>query len=124
MSDSNVELARRGYTAALNGDLDTLAGLLDPEVKWHGGDPAAEGACQNRQQALRFMAHAAETGRIGELIEVSEAGDKVLVIMRPRTEAGTPPRLTANITTFRDGRVVEMVHYADPDDARAALSPP
>ncbi len=77
MSDSNVELARRGYTAALN----------------------------------------------GELVEVSEAGDRVLVIMRPRTDAGTPPRLTANITTFRDGRVVEMVHYANPDDARAALSP-
>ena len=31
-------------------------------------------------------------------------------------------RLTANITTFRDGRAVEIVHYPDPQDALAAAS--
>jgi ketosteroid isomerase-like protein len=28
--------------------------------------------------------------------------------------------LVANLTTFRDGRAVEMVHYPDPNDALAA----
>ena len=52
-------------------------------------------------------------------MDVVGAGDRVVVIMRPPAEAGEP-RLAANLTTFRDGRVVEMVHYADPDDALAA----
>ena len=55
MTQSNIELARRGYEAVLGGDLDTIAELLDPEVRWHGGDPNAAGACHNRQQA-RFRA--------------------------------------------------------------------
>jgi ketosteroid isomerase-like protein len=51
MRESHVELARRGYEAALRGDLDVISGLLDPDVTWHGGDASAPGACHNRQQA-------------------------------------------------------------------------
>jgi ketosteroid isomerase-like protein len=36
--------------------------------------------------------------------------------MRP-AESG---RTVANLTTFRDGRAVEVVHYPDPDDAFTA----
>jgi len=43
MSERNVDLARRGYEAALAGDLDVIAGLLDPDVSWHGGDPDSAG---------------------------------------------------------------------------------
>jgi ketosteroid isomerase-like protein len=55
MSESNIELARRGYAAAARGDFGEIAELLDPEVKWHGGDPSASGACRNRTEALQFM---------------------------------------------------------------------
>jgi hypothetical protein len=54
MTETNVELARRGFEAALSGDLDGLREFLDPDVKWHG-DPSEAGACQNRGQALEFM---------------------------------------------------------------------
>jgi len=37
--------------------------------------------------------------------------------MRPE---GLPP--VANLSTFRDGKVVEMVHFAEPDDAIAAAT--
>ena len=37
--------------------------------------------------------------------------------MRPRDP---DEGLHANLTTFRDGRVVEMVHHDDPADALAA----
>jgi hypothetical protein len=33
---------------------------------------------------------------------------------------GEEPELVANLTTFRDGKVIEMIHYPNPDDARAA----
>ena len=119
MSESNIELARRGYDAIMRGDLDSIRELLDPDVKWHGGDPSD--GCRNRKQALHWMreARARRGSPPAELIEMVDAGDKVVVIMRRIGEDGEP-ELVANITTFRDGKVIEMVHYADPEEARAA----
>jgi ketosteroid isomerase-like protein len=62
MSESNAELARRGYEAASRGDFEVVAGMFDDEV-----------------------------------------------------------RLTANLTTFREGKAVEMVHYPNAADALAAV---
>jgi ketosteroid isomerase-like protein len=120
MSESNVERARRGFAAAHSGDLDAVRELLDPDVSWHGGDPSAEGACHNRPQALEFIARARERGPIGELVDVVDAGDRVVVIMRSPSEDGEPGALSANLTTFRDGRAIEMVHYPSPADALTA----
>ena len=55
-----------------------------------------------------------------EMVELIDAGDKVVVIIRRATEDGESTELVANLATFRDGKVVEMVHYPNPDDARAA----
>jgi ketosteroid isomerase-like protein len=117
MAQSNAEIARRGYEAVLRGDLDAVEDFLDPEVRWHGGDPNAEGACRNRQDALTFMQQARRRGRIGKLVEVIGAADQVVVIMQPAAQAA---KLTANLTTFRDGKAIEMVHYPRPEDALAA----
>jgi ketosteroid isomerase-like protein len=120
MSETNVQLARRGYEAALWGDLDVIGGLLDPDVMWHGGDPAAPGSCHGRDEALEFMRQARARRGVGELVDVIDAGDRVVVIMRPPSEAGEQPELIANLSTFRNGKVIEMVHYADPGDALTA----
>jgi ketosteroid isomerase-like protein len=53
-------------------------------------------------------------------VNVVGAGDKVVVIMRPPSEGDEPAPAVANLTTFRDGKVVEIVHYPNPDDALAA----
>jgi ketosteroid isomerase-like protein len=121
VSETNAEIARRGYEAVLRGDLETIREFLDPEVKWHGGDPSGPGACRNRTQALAFMSQARTRRGIGELVDVVGAGDKVVVIMRPPPDHDAEPSaLVANLTTFRDGKVVEMVHYPDPAGALAA----
>jgi ketosteroid isomerase-like protein len=120
VTETNAELARRGFEAALRGDLDAIREFLDPEVQWHGGDPSAPGACHNREQALEFMRQARSRRRVGELVEVVDAGDKVVVIMRPPSDEGEQAALSANLTTFRDGKVIEMVHYPSPEDALAA----
>ena len=121
MTESDVELARRGFAAAVRGDFAAIGELLDPEVKWHGGDPAAIGSCQNRDQALRFMRRS-EFMRGGgfELVDVVDAGDRVVVILRPPPEGAEPAAPVANLTTFRDGKVVEMVDYPSPQAALAA----
>lgn len=117
MSEELVVLVRRVYEAVRRGDLNGVRELLDPDVKWHGGDPAS--GCQNRKQALEWMRGARERGPIGELVEVIDGGDQVVVIMRRTGDLGEP-ELVANLTTFRDGKVIEMVHYPNPDDARRA----
>ncbi|HYB31364.1 MAG TPA: nuclear transport factor 2 family protein [Solirubrobacteraceae bacterium] len=121
MSESNVELVRRGYEAVMRGDLDVIAEILDPDVKWHAGDPTAGYACHNRQQAVAFMRRnwLRRGAPPGELVDMIDAGDKVVLIMRRTGEDGGP-ELVANLTTFRNGKVIEMVHYPNPDDARAA----
>ena len=58
MSESNVELARGGYEAIMRGDLDAIGELLDPDVKWHGGDPCDTAA----RIASRRSAGCARTG--------------------------------------------------------------
>ena len=113
-----MELARRGFQAALRGDLEAIAQLLDPGVRWHGGDPSAPGACRDRREALALMRRS-EVMRGGrfEVVDAIGAGDKVVVIMRRPDEGNSR---VANVATFRDGKVIEMVHYPDPDDALAA----
>jgi ketosteroid isomerase-like protein len=120
MSETNVELARRGYEAALYGDIDVIRTLLDADVKWHGGDLSAPGACHDRDQALELMRQARGRRGVGELVDLVGVGDKVVVIMRPPAEGGEQSELSANLTTFRDGKVVEMVHYPKPENALAA----
>ena len=122
MTASNLELARHGYEAIMRGDLDAIRELLDPDVKWHGGVPSD--GCQNRNQTLQRMRQALTRrgSPPAKLIELVDAGDKVVVIMQRTGEDGEP-ELVANLTTFRDGKVVEMVHYPNPDDALAAAGP-
>lgn len=119
MGATNVELARRGFAAVQRGELGPIAGLLADDVRWHGGDPAAPEACRSRDDALAVIGAAVERGAIGELVDVIDAGDRVVVILRPAAAAGRVDPV-ANLTTFRDGKVVEMVHYADPADALLA----
>jgi ketosteroid isomerase-like protein len=119
MSKANLELARQGYEALKRGDLEELAAMLDEDVKWHAGDPTAEGACRNKQQALAWLQRAGR-GEPPEIVEMVDAGDSVVVILQPAPVEGqeVPPR--AQITTFRDGKVVEMVAYPSVEAALAA----
>jgi len=123
MSETNVDLARRGYESIMRGDLDAIRDLLDPNVRWHAGDPDGDFACKNRDQALQWMrrARARRGSAPAELIEIVDAGDSVVVIMKPTPEGDELATTVANVTTFRGGKVVEMVHYDDPADARAAV---
>jgi ketosteroid isomerase-like protein len=121
MSAANVELVRWGYEAVVAGDFEPIAAMPAPDVRWHGGDPDFEGACHNREQALRFMRRAREGGRVGRLLDVIDAGDRVVVVMQPLAADGSPDRpQRANVTTFQGGLVVEIVVHETPAAACAA----
>jgi ketosteroid isomerase-like protein len=113
MSAANVEAARRGFEAALRGDLSAIEEVLHPDVKWHGGDPAS--GCQNKDEALNFIRQALDNGIEAELVDVMDAGEQVVVVLRPA--GAEEPR--ANLTTFKNGKVVEMVAFETPEAALA-----
>jgi ketosteroid isomerase-like protein len=104
MSD-NVKLVRRAWEAALGGDLDTVAGLLADDVRWHAaGD--ADGGCHNRAQALRWMRAAIERGAAAQVLEVRELDERRVLVVLERAGAGEPH---AQVVTVRAGRIAEMV---------------
>ncbi len=59
--------------------------------------------------------------RVAELVDVIDAGERVVVLMRPPFDGDEPAAISANVTTFRNGKAVEMVHYPRPEDALAAV---
>jgi len=54
-------------------------------------------------------------------IDPLDPHDQVVVIMRPSGLGEDDAHLRANVTTFRDGKVVEMVAYESPDEALAPV---
>lgn len=112
---SNVDAVRRGYEAVERGDFSVIEELLADDVRWHGGDPSFLGACTNRGEALDFMRRAKKRGRVGRLVDVIDAGDQVVVVLSPAEGVER-----ANVTTFRDGKVVEMVAHESRESALAA----
>jgi ketosteroid isomerase-like protein len=122
MTSANVELVRRGYEAIARGDLDAVREMLDPAVKWHGGDENAPGACHGSDEALAFMATARRRGGgpIAKLVDVIDLGEQVVVVFRPPGASEGETALRANLTTIRDGKVVEMVAHESPEAALAA----
>ncbi len=67
------------------------------------------------------MGRARRQHRIGQLLDVIDAGDSVVVVMQPPSVEGvaSPPR--ANVTTFRDGVVVEIIAFESPQAALAHI---
>ena len=49
-------------------------------------------------------------------MDVIDAGERVVVVLRPaRLSDGEESGLGRNVTTFRDGKVVEMVAFPGPE---------
>jgi hypothetical protein len=61
--------------------------------------------------------------QLRKLVDIIDAGDQVVVVMRPsrQLEPGES-ELRANLTTFRGGKVVRMVAYGTPEAALAATN--
>jgi len=120
VSDENVEAVRRGWEAIAAGDFNAIADVLAPEVTWRGGNRRARGAYGNRDQVLEFMRQTQQRARVSELIDLIDIGEQVVVVMRVQPAGGGEPELRANLTTFRDGKVIEMVAFETPAAALAA----
>jgi ketosteroid isomerase-like protein len=111
VSEANVVIARNAYEAIARGDGHPTWDMLDAAVTSRSADALAGGARHGRRDVLKFMRRAVDDGSAGELVDVIDAGSQVIVVLRPPLLGGVQPAMRANLATFRDGRVIEMVAY-------------
>lgn len=132
MSQHGVDLLLRGYRAFVSGDLETIEGLLDPEVEWIGVGEVA--AIADRADVLDVL-----RDRVAEDYQVTVdrcigVGDDVVVSMRfsriELDESDERPLQSrrsflvgryAAIVTMRDNRVARVVEYPHLAGALAAV---
>jgi uncharacterized protein len=123
MSQSDVELLRRGWAAFGRGDVDAAVDVLGSQVRWYAaGDPDGEGACHDRADAAAFLQRALAEDMTAELLDVHDAGDRLVAVIHthapPEWERGPEPH--GELITVRAGKVTEMVVYPTVEDALAA----
>ncbi|MEY2515335.1 MAG: hypothetical protein QOJ89_2693 [bacterium] len=123
MTRPDVDLLRTAWAAFGRGDIDAATEALDPHVRWYAaGDPDGEGGCFSREDAAAFLRRATADGLTADLLDVREAGDRLVAIIHthapPEWERSPDPH--GEVVTVRDGKVVEMVIYGTVADALAA----
>jgi ketosteroid isomerase-like protein len=126
----NEQLARNGYEALMRGELEALEDLMAPDLSWHWSEHGPWD-CHSRDEALAVIRERMGQRAIGELREVSEVEpDRVVVVMRMRPDSEIGPEdlelppghfETANLVTFRNGKVVAMHDYRTKAEAMESL---
>ena len=123
MSQTDIALVRRAWNAFARGDVDAAVEAFDSQVRWHGaGEPDSEGACHSRQDAEAFIRGLLADGVSAELLDIREAGDRLVALVQMRYPAsgdGQPPP-HGELITVRDGKVTQMLSYPTLEDAQAA----
>jgi ketosteroid isomerase-like protein len=119
----------RELAAAINGDdIQGLARLLDPEVVQYGtrGGVDQGRVIRGREAVLAYWDEIGETWewQTFEPEQVIEMDDLVVALwnetVRIRDSETDLESSTASLIKVRDGRVVEMRGYMDPDEALRA----
>ena len=140
MSEENVELVRRLYAElASEGSTqefeqrltdDVLSRFLDPDVEWvpvtHSllAIESYRGFDGVRRYWGEFLS-SWESYRV-ELLRIDDAGDQVAVVVHivGRAHELEVDETRSSLLTVRDGRVVRVQSFADPEGAREAAGLP
>ena len=140
MSQENVELVRRFYAelgsegSSRDFELrltdEALSRYLDPRIEWIAVTDSllAVDNYTGFEGVRRFWAEfvsAWESYRV-EPLRFDDAGDLVAVVVHivGRTHELEIDETRSSLLTVRDGRVVRVQSFADPDGARAAAGLP
>jgi ketosteroid isomerase-like protein len=140
VSKENVELVRRLY-AELAGEGsaqefeqrltdEVLGGLLDPRIEWipPAQSPLAVDSYRGFDGVRRYWGEflsAWDEYRV-EPLDLYEAGDQIAVVVHivGRTHGLEVDETRSSLLTIRNGRVVRVQGFADPEGAREAAGPP
>ena len=130
MSEENEALVRRAYEAYGRGDVTRLLELVHPDLEWTYLDPSFADpqpqVCHGSEQLARALSRQADRGAGSELEEIGSCGDKVMVAVHTpgadqhRAWQGNDRNYL--VLTLRQGQVVAMRAFRDPDEARGFTS--
>jgi ketosteroid isomerase-like protein len=130
MSEENEALVRSAYDAYGQGDVTKLLELVHPDLEWTYLDPGSDNplpqVCHGRDQLARALGRQADRGESSELEEIVCCGDKVMVAVHTpgadqhRAWPGNDRNYL--VLTLRQGQVVAMRAFRDPDEARSFTS--
>jgi ketosteroid isomerase-like protein len=125
VSDSNIEVVRRGYEAMQRMDIDALLEMCDPEVTFVSLVGQLEGTVyEGREGIRRFFADLLEVWDVWEPrpLRYEEAGDAVLVTGTSLVRGtGSGLEMTVEwgqVFRLRDGKVLWSRMYSDLGQAR------
>ena len=126
MSEENVEIVRRAYDALNQGDWDAF--FLDAHPEFEITTQRGPGAGTHRRRgAVQEYGEdylAAFDSMVFEPEECRENGDQVVVLVtrRARPKGGGSEIVVRNghIWTLRDGRILSMRSFPDPEKALEA----
>ena len=123
MSHESAELLLRGYHAFVDGDLDALAGMLDPDVEWVAAGES-DAVVISRERVLEVVADRAAENYHVVVDRAIGLADRVVVSMRfsrieldPSDERPLQSRRSyllgrwAAVVYVRDGRVVRVEEH-------------
>lgn len=109
-------LAASVRAALTSGDLESLGGLLAPDVHW-GAPGTTDSGCRNRQQVLTWYEAARDRGTTATVDEVVVSDDHLLVGLTATRDGVTAPRW--QVLTVRAERIVDICGFDDRDEAAA-----
>jgi ketosteroid isomerase-like protein len=124
VSEDNVEIARRGYEAFLDGKLSSVVQMIDPSFVAHlpdglPGTKRYEGP-DGFLAGVREQLEAFDEWRL-EPQEFIQSGDRVLVLVhqhgRGRLSGVEVDVFTAWLWTFADGKALELRVFLDQEEA-------
>ena len=132
MSQDTVELLFRGYRAFVDGDLEAIESMLDPDVEWVAAGEDA--ILVSRDRVLELLADRVEEDYHVVVDRAIGLPDRVVVSMRfsrvetdPTDDRPLQSRRSyllgrwAAIVHSRDGRVVKVEEHPHLDSALAAV---
>ena len=132
MSQDTVELLFRGYRAFVDGDLEAIGTMLDPDVEWIAA--GEESILVSRDRVLEVLAERVEEDYHVVVDRAIGLPDRVVVSMRfsrverdPTDDRPLQSRRSyllgrwAAIVHARDGRVVKVEEHPHLDSALEAV---
>ena len=132
MSLESVEVVVRGYRAFIDGDFESIAELIDPDIEWY---PLDSGPLSyvDQENVLGVVAERYREQYRVELERCVGEGDQVVVSFRASREFLDPDddrplqsrrkfsvERYAAVVTIKDGKVVKVHDYPHLDAAFAA----
>jgi ketosteroid isomerase-like protein len=122
--DSDLRVVRAAYAAFARADIDAAVADLHPDVEWVEPDEFPDGGAHlGRDAVRRYLEASRSTWReLRSVATVTRRGERIIAEhhLEGVLPDGTAHQATvADVFTLRDGLVVHMQAYADPDDVPA-----